>query len=76
MLGTATEDQLKPFLDKGILRSLPSVVAKPALPIYTFEQVENLFGEKWYKKWWVWAIVATALAGTGLTIYLVRRRRT
>lgn len=76
MLGTATEDQLQPFLDKGVLRSLPAVAAKPtSIPILTLEQVDKLFGEKWYKKWWVWAIVGAVVAGTGLTIHLVRRRK-
>lgn len=76
MLGTATEDQLQPFIDEGVLRSLPAVVTKPtSIPILTLEQVDKLFGGKWYKKWWVWAIVGTAVVGTGLTIYFVRRRK-
>ena len=56
------------------IEDLPGDFAVSA-EVLTIDQVEDLYARKWYKKWWVWSLVGLGVVGTGLTIYVVKKRR-
>ena len=60
----------------GVISQVGTSTAKPeGIPVLTIDQVEDLYARKWYKKWWVWSLVGLGVVGTGLTIYVVKKRR-
>lgn len=75
-LGAASiNERINALIAAGRLREVGTSATKPSnVPERSIDEVESAYGKPWYKRWWVWALAGTAVVGTGLTIYLVRRR--